>query len=74
MREEKDQVTAEIAKKLDASHQGKKMLRSSPRKKIRACIVLGMGEESPLYDPGSKLYHWEGESTPRASQEIGWEK
>ena len=24
-----------------------------------------MGEESPLYDPGSKLYYWESESNAR---------
>ena len=23
---------------------------------------MGRGEGSPLYDPGSKLYYWEGES------------
>ena len=23
---------------------------------------MGRGEGGPLYDPGSKLYHWEGES------------
>ena len=31
--------------------------------KIRACTVVGMGECSPLYDPGSELYYWEGESS-----------
>ena len=30
--------------------------------KIRAGTVVGRGEGSPLYDPGSKLYYWEGES------------
>ena len=24
---------------------------------------MGMGEGSPLYDPGSELYYWEGESS-----------
>ena len=37
------------------------MLNSS-RDKIRAGTVVGMGEGSPLYDPGSDLYYWEGES------------
>ena len=40
------------------------MLNSS-RHKIRAGTVVGMGEGSPLYDPGSKLYYWEGESNAR---------
>ena len=26
---------------------------------------MGMGKGSPLYDPGSKFYHWEGESNAR---------
>ena len=30
--------------------------------KIRVGTVVGRGEGSPLYDPGSKLYYWEGES------------
>ena len=29
---------------------------------MRACTVGGRGEGSPLYDPGSELYYWEGES------------
>ena len=29
--------------------------------KISAGTVVGRGEGSPLYDPGSKLYYWEGE-------------
>ena len=33
--------------------------------KIRACTVVGSGEGSPLYDPGSELYYWEGESRAR---------
>ena len=33
--------------------------------KITAGTVVGMGEGSPLYDPGSKLYYWEGESNAR---------
>ena len=37
------------------------MLNSS-RDKIRAGTVVGRGEGSPLYDPGSELYYWEGES------------
>ena len=32
---------------------------------IRACTVVGMGEGSPLYDPGSELYYWGGESNAR---------
>ena len=24
---------------------------------------MGMGEGSPLYDPGSELYYWEGETS-----------
>ena len=28
-----------------------------------ACAVVGTGEGSPLYDPGSELYYWEGESS-----------
>ena len=24
---------------------------------------MGMGEGNPLYDPGSELYYWEGESS-----------
>ena len=40
------------------------MLNYSPDK-IRAGAVVGMGEGSPLYDPGSKLYYWEGESNAR---------
>ena len=32
-------------------------------KKIRACTVVGMGEESPVYHPGSELYYWEGENS-----------
>ena len=31
--------------------------------KFRACTVVEMGEGSPLYDPGSELYYWEGESS-----------
>ena len=31
--------------------------------KIRACTVVGKGEGSPLYDPGSELHYWEGESS-----------
>ena len=31
--------------------------------KIRACTVVGMGEGSRLYDPGSELYYWGGESS-----------
>ena len=27
-----------------------------------AFTVVGRGEGSPLYDPGSELYYWEGES------------
>ena len=30
--------------------------------KIRADTVVGRGEGSPLYNPGSKLYYLEGES------------
>ena len=37
------------------------MLNSSGVK-IRAGAVVGRGEGSPLYEPGSKLYYWEGES------------
>ena len=36
------------------------MLNSSLDK--RAGTVVGRREGSPLYDPGSKLYYWEGES------------
>ena len=31
--------------------------------KSRACTAGGMGEGSPLYDPGSELYYCEGESS-----------
>ena len=31
--------------------------------KIRACRVVRMGEGSSLYDVGSELYYWEGESS-----------
>ena len=31
--------------------------------KIRAGTVVGRGEGSPLYDSGSELYYWEGESS-----------
>ena len=38
-----------------------------------ACTVMGMGEGSPLYGPGSELYYWEGESS--ASITIkGWDE
>ena len=30
---------------------------------IRVGTVVGRGEGSPLYDPGSELYYWEGESS-----------
>ena len=43
------------------------MLNSS-RDKIRAGTVVRRGEGSPLYDPGSKLYYWEGSRVLRASQ------
>ena len=33
--------------------------------KIRAGTVVGRGEGSPLYDPGSELYYWEGKSNAR---------
>ena len=33
--------------------------------KITVRTAVGMGERSPLYDPGSKLYYWEGESNAR---------
>ena len=33
--------------------------------KIRAGTVVGMGKGSPLYDPGSKVCYWEGESNAR---------
>ena len=32
---------------------------------MRADAVLGMGEGSPLHDPGPKSYYWEGESIAR---------
>ena len=31
--------------------------------RIRACTVVGRGEGSPLYDPGSELDYWEDESS-----------
>ena len=39
------------------------MLNSSRAIKIMACTVVGTGEGSPLYDPGSELCFWEGESS-----------
>ena len=36
---------------------------NSSRDKNRACTVVRMGEGSPLYDPGSEVYYWEGESS-----------
>ena len=39
-----------------------------------AGTVVGSGEGSPLYNPGSKLYYWEGERVMRESQQMGWEK
>ena len=42
--------------------------------KITAGTVVGMGEGSPLYDPGSKLYYWEGESNARITLSDGKKK
>ena len=36
---------------------------NSPRDKIRKGTVVGRVEGSPLYDPVSELYYWEGESS-----------
>ena len=36
---------------------------------------MGTGEGSPLYDPGSKLYYWEGESNASITRnEMGKRK
>ena len=43
----------------------------------RAGTVVGRGEGSPLYDPlydpGSELYYWKGESSASITI-MGWEK
>ena len=58
----------------ESTSLGKKMLNSS-RDKIRAGTVVGKWEGSPLYDPGSKLYYWEGESNASITMsEMGKKK
>ena len=39
-----------------------------------ACTVVGRGEEGPLYDPGSELYYWEGESIASIINGMGKKK
>ena len=38
---------------------------NSCRDKIRTGTVVGRGGGSPLYDPGSELYYWEGDRSAR---------